>query len=524
MEAIHINRGDVLIISDAHLCAGELLSNGKPNPNELFFSDHEFARLVKSWKRRNKASKRWLILNGDMIDYHAIPHGGSFRCVPTEEAALAETKACIKGHAKFFSALANFVATQLDDELVFTVGNHDLEFEWESVQEMLLDRIDPHGTNRHRIRFTREVRIGEDILVVHGDETDNFCRKPKKEHTFITGKIDPLPAILAAVVLFFTFSALIGVAKTFIAREYTFSTNEILLALLGFFALLSLVGAFIAKLFFGSIGKERVYLNHPTSTYMNSWLGQRLRARMPWIGRMQNHGAIWFLSVVHNWHFMFFALPAIFMYFSYHRFVIEVVDWRREHKKASFTFIETLKLLRSTMKGDQYETNLDQFIMKYPKVRHLIMGHTHVPEDRLIHSSERKFRYLNTGTMIRQVRLISPIHETEPLSWVKMFFWRIAIFWKKRPMNAIALTALHLILGPLAIWGLTKIGWNVSAGVILALTAFSLFWRQSYAQYRGEEFTEFTPVEISVQNDGTRSVQLMQYFPEEDKWSQYIEA
>lgn len=524
MEALHITQGDALIISDAHFCSGAELPNGKPNPNELFFNDREFSQLLKSWKRRSKAKKRWLILNGDMIDYHAIPYNGSFRCVPTENAALAETQACIDGHKKAFSALANFISTDLDDELVFTIGNHDLELEWESVREMLRDRLDSYGTNRHRIHFVREIHIGEDILIVHGDETDDLSRKPKQEHTFITGKVDPLPAVLASIVLLFTYSALIGVAKTFLAREYTLSASEIGLALLGFLAFLSLVGAFIAKLFFGSIGKESKYLNHPTSTYMNSWLSQRFRARMPWIGRMQNHGAIWFMSLIHNWHFMIFAFPAMFFYFGYHRFIVEVVDWRREHKKARFTILETLKLLKSTMRGDQYETQIEKFIEGYPKVRHLIMGHTHIPEDRLIHLGERKFRYLNTGTMIRQVRLIAPQRETEPLSWVKMFFWRIAVFWRKRPWNAIALTLLHLVLGPLAFWGFTKMGWNVSAGVIVAITAFSLFWRQSYAQYRGEEFTEFTPVEICAQGDGSRSVCLMRYFPENDTWSHYIEA
>lgn len=523
MEALHITKGDALILSDAHFCAGAVLPNGKPNPHELFFGDREFAKMLKSWERRSAGKKRWLILNGDMIDYHAIPHDGSFRCVPTEEAALMETRACIDGHPVVFGALAAFVSRDIDNEVVWVSGNHDLELEWPSVQKMLTDRLDPSGTGRTRIRFTRQVRIGSDILVVHGDECDGLSRKPKPEHTFITGKVEPLPAILAGVLLLFTYSALIGVSKAVISRNFDFSIEEILLASVGFFALLSLVSAFIVKLFFSSIGKEKVYLNHPTSTYMNSWLGQRMRSRMPWIGRMQNHGAIWFLSLVRNWRFALVAFPAMFVYFCYHRFIVEVVDWRREHKKARFTLVETMKLLRSTMEGDQYESELEGFIKRFPDVRVLIMGHTHVPEDRLIHIGQRKFRYLNTGTMLRQVRLITPQSETEPMTWLKMFFWRIAVYWRKRPQSAVALTVMHLLLAPLAFWGLRQIGWDVSAWVVVAIAAFSLFWRQSYAQYRGEEFMEMTPVEVRMEEDGGWTTQLLHYLPEEDRWPRYLE-
>lgn len=540
-ETVHITEGDALVVSDTHFAAGAEIG-GRPNPYEFFFSDREFAGMLKSWKKRcaerrrtllNEglpdekslpSRKRWLIMNGDMIDYHAIPHDKTFRCVPTEAPAREETYAAVKGHQIAWSAIADFVRLDLDSEIVFVLGNHDLELVWPSVQDIILDRIDPARTSRHRIHFTREARIGDDVLIVHGDELDGLSRKPKPEFTFITGKVETLPAILAAALLLFTYSALIGVAKAMWSRSFSFSLEEVLFASVGFFALLSLVSAVVVKAFFSSIGKEKVYLNHPTSTYMNSWLGQRLRKWMPWIGRMQNHGAIWFLSLVHNWSAAFVALPVTIAYLLYHRFIIEPVDPRREHKRAHFTLWETLKLFRSTMRSDQYEVELEAFIKRHPDARHVIMGHTHVPEDRIIHLSERKLRYLNTGTMIRQVRLITPQPETKPFSWVKMFFWRIGVYWRKRPKRAFALTALHLVLAPLAFWGFRHFGWDVSAWLILAIAGFSLFWRQSYAQYRGEEFTEFTPVEIRMTSNGTREVSLMQFFPAQDKWVRYLES
>lgn len=523
MEAVHITDGDALIVSDTHFCTGGKLPDGKPNPHELFFEDREFERMLRSWKRRSKAKKRTLVMNGDIIDFHAIPHDGSFRCVPTEEAALKELQACLDGHPVVWSSVSNFIVRSHDDEIVIVVGNHDLELAWPSVQQAILERLDPAGTCRDRIRFTRQVRYGEEVLIVHGDECDSLSRKPEEEHTFITGKVEPLPAILAAVVLLFTYSALIGVVKAVWSRSFTFSIEEIAFALIGFLALLSLVSAFIVKVFFGAIGKEKVYLNHPTSTYMNSWLGQRLRSRMPWIGRMQNHGAIWFLSLVRNWRFAFATFPAMFVYFCYHRFVVEVVDFRREHKKARFTLTETLRLLKSTMQGDQYETELDSFVKRHPKVKFFVMGHTHVPEDRLIHLGERKFRYLNSGTMIRQVRLVSPQPESDPLPWVKMFFWRIAVYWRKRPWSAVSLTLAHLVLGVLAVWLMGHLGYEVSAWIVAVIVTLSLFWRQSYAQYRGEEFTEFTPIEIRAAGDGTKKVRLMHYDPDTDTWAHYLE-
>ena len=520
MEAIKTVKGVSLIFGDVHLCSGQTLpgTGGKPNIHELFKDDRAFVRMLRSFVRNNEGVKyKNLVLNGDIIDFHAIPYKGSFRCVPTEEAALAEFNECVKGHPRVFVSFRSFLRDP-SHTIHYVIGNHDQELAWPSVQEKFRSVVDPHGHAKDRIHFVREVRIGKTVLARHGDQLEPMSTIPDEENMFITSKADIRPVVVSAILLLLTYTGLLAAFRSFMTRDFGF--KEVALAFVGFFALLSILSWVVHKLWFWKWGREKRYLNVPTSTYMNSWLGQRLRKQMPWIGRMQNHGAIWFLALTRDRKVIIIAFPLLFFYFIYHRFFIEAFSHRRK-----FSLMETLKLLASTTHSDRPLDYLPEVANKYPKVRHFIFGHTHNRDKQIVTLGEREIVYWNAGPMIRQVRVVEPLVETSSsFPRAEAFFKRIWLNLNERPVAAVFWGIFFLASAVGVIWLTHYFGWQVSGYVIIAVAVLMLMTSLSYDKHRGEEFVEFTPIVVKEFYDDTVWVRLMHYqFEKGDVWVGYGE-
>ena len=100
----------ILVISDIHLGAGEFVK-GKRNLLEDFHYDNELIDFF-SYYSNGKYEERQveLIINGDFLDFLAVPFVNYFDDeFWSEEAALEKLKLITEAHKKVFNALKKFV-------------------------------------------------------------------------------------------------------------------------------------------------------------------------------------------------------------------------------------------------------------------------------------------------------------------------------------------------------------------------------------------------------------------------------
>jgi UDP-2,3-diacylglucosamine pyrophosphatase LpxH len=161
---------ELVVVSDLHLGRGFDPETKRWHGLEAFFYDEDF-RAFAEWLCRDAAERSVplaLVLNGDIIDLlriepEAPPDGASglerrFGPPVTPEVAARMVRDILHGHAAFADALAAVVAA--GHEVVILPGNHDLELQWEPVQEELrravAGRLSAHGAPGaavQRLRF-----------------------------------------------------------------------------------------------------------------------------------------------------------------------------------------------------------------------------------------------------------------------------------------------------------------------------------------------------------------------------------
>ncbi len=145
-----VSGADLIVLSDLHL--GEGLCRDEPRyvPTEDFFHDVQFARFLDELMRRYEDPSRLkLVLNGDTFDFltvtstpkeedagfHVSQAERKFGLNPTPSKSVYKLDLIARGHRRFFSALARFVAEGFCVEIIR--GNHDLELFFQEVRERL---------------------------------------------------------------------------------------------------------------------------------------------------------------------------------------------------------------------------------------------------------------------------------------------------------------------------------------------------------------------------------------------------
>jgi UDP-2,3-diacylglucosamine pyrophosphatase LpxH len=159
---------DLVVVSDLHLGRGFNPETKRWHRLETFFYDGDFQAFCE-WLCRDaggRGARFALILNGDILDLLRIepdPGGASglerrFGPAVTPAVAARMVRDILRGHAAFADALAVVLAAGHD--VVFLPGNHDLEIQWEPVQEevrrAVADRLDARGAPGdalQRLRF-----------------------------------------------------------------------------------------------------------------------------------------------------------------------------------------------------------------------------------------------------------------------------------------------------------------------------------------------------------------------------------
>ena len=136
---------DLVVVSDLHLGRGFDAESKRWHQLETFFYDGDFQAFCE-WLCRDAAERRQpfaLILNGDALDLLRIEPEAALdgataperRIGPAVTPAIAArlVRDILLGHAAFAEALAGVLAA--GHEVIFLPGNHDLELQWEPVQE-----------------------------------------------------------------------------------------------------------------------------------------------------------------------------------------------------------------------------------------------------------------------------------------------------------------------------------------------------------------------------------------------------
>ena len=155
---------DLIVVSDLHIGRGKNPESGRYYELEAFFYDDDFRRfcewLISDARSANRDFK--LILNGDTFDLlrlDAVPlpeelqaddtkrraklERSTFAPVLTPSRAAAELARILEGHPRFCAAIAKVLAAGYD--VVVLPGNHDIEIQWEPVQQAMREALVASG-------------------------------------------------------------------------------------------------------------------------------------------------------------------------------------------------------------------------------------------------------------------------------------------------------------------------------------------------------------------------------------------
>lgn len=162
----------VLVISDLHLGAGKYLENNF-NCLEDFHFDKELVEFFTFFCTGEYSSRDVeLIINGDFLDFLAVPYVKHFDDeFWSESASLAKLDLILKAHKEVFISLNDFVSKK-NKKLTYILGNHDIELVLEKVRKNFLDIFDDINLERVDIIFdnSTEYRPIEKVVIKHGHE------------------------------------------------------------------------------------------------------------------------------------------------------------------------------------------------------------------------------------------------------------------------------------------------------------------------------------------------------------------
>lgn len=156
-------------------------------------TDHRLLGVLQHIRGLSGGERAELVCNGDIFDFDGVlarPARPGWRTSWLERArglAPEEAKSCWKmhrilaDHPELIAALGDWVAC--GHTLVFTIGNHDLDLHWPSVQRILIDALQP--PQPESVRVCAWMVLCGDTLVTHGNQLDDYCVCQDPMHPFI---------------------------------------------------------------------------------------------------------------------------------------------------------------------------------------------------------------------------------------------------------------------------------------------------------------------------------------------------
>ncbi|MGB0453050.1 MAG: metallophosphoesterase [Bacteriovoracaceae bacterium] len=163
----------VLVISDLHLGAGAYFE-GKKNFLEDFHYDEELIEFLNYFASyHTKYNEVELIINGDFLDFLAVPYVRFFDDeFWSEEASLKKLDIVLEAHQEVFSALNNFLKASKKNSVCYIIGNHDAEFIFSSMRERFERIFDNEVLGRFKFltEHDGQYRPHKGIVISHGHE------------------------------------------------------------------------------------------------------------------------------------------------------------------------------------------------------------------------------------------------------------------------------------------------------------------------------------------------------------------
>jgi UDP-2,3-diacylglucosamine pyrophosphatase LpxH len=183
-----------LILSDLHLCDVENHADGwKLYKASQFVFDAELDALVDHVLADTPAGcELTLLLNGDIFDFDlvvAVPDSPPWPVsAPERKYGLDATQAksawklerMLADHPRFVRTLARLIAA--GHRIVYVLGNHDREFHFAEVREVLLAAVAGELDQGHRARLPEAFRfepwfyfVPGEVYAEHGNQYDFYC-------------------------------------------------------------------------------------------------------------------------------------------------------------------------------------------------------------------------------------------------------------------------------------------------------------------------------------------------------------
>ncbi len=324
------------------------------NPLEDFLFDGEFVafldKIVESFGRARVLRLR---LMGDCFDPLAVTWRGKMADPPFESVGAYKMRQIIRGHGRYFDALAAFVRLP-NARLDVFVGNHDQFLCWTAVQRLLLRRVagyDP--VRRGRVRF-----IDQSVGFTDSHRGIEYYHGMNAEPHNV---IDPRNAILFER--------------------------------------------------FG-LRLKHPMLNKPLGSDMSVGLANRIKLQNSHVGRLRSEKEIWSYAAKFKW--MWAVLAAFHLAAHLLSNQVSVLwDWRR---KTGFLMLfrmmldklrESIAVVVSTTQRNPVDAYAEREMRRRPEVRLFVLGHSHSP--RLVQGLGGS--YLNTGTWSKKLRFVYPTFE-----------------------------------------------------------------------------------------------------------------
>ncbi|GIL17231.1 MAG: hypothetical protein BroJett040_09820 [Oligoflexia bacterium] len=190
------------IISDLHLCEAEPVHPKHPLwkkfKTKQFFFDDIFCDFLKHIQEKANGKTVELVLNGDIFDFDSVtstPETPVFRVswlekkrglYPRPERSFYKINRILQDHHIFVKGLRDFILK--GNQVVFVIGNHDLELHFTEVQQEILHNLSLPTKYVSQVRFADWFYISnQDTLIEHGNQYDAYCTCEDPINPFIQG-------------------------------------------------------------------------------------------------------------------------------------------------------------------------------------------------------------------------------------------------------------------------------------------------------------------------------------------------
>ena len=176
----------IIIISDLHLGAGHFY-NGKRNVLEDFYHDEELIDFLTYYSTGEYSSKPVeLVINGDFLDFLAVPFVPFFDDeFWSEEASYEKLERILEAHPEVMKALISFVEKK-NKKIIYIIGNHDAEMILPKVMERFTEVFPVDLRNKVRIMNSNDSHNPHPKITIRHGHQYEFAHQFDLEKSMIT--------------------------------------------------------------------------------------------------------------------------------------------------------------------------------------------------------------------------------------------------------------------------------------------------------------------------------------------------